>query len=80
MAMDGPDYAEAEQLLEQAAEDARALGMRLSEVKARTRLVQLRRAHGTEGDGAPELADLLGTFTEGHDEVDVVAARRALSS
>lgn len=75
----GPDYAEAEQLLEKGAEDG-ALGMRLSELKARTRLVQLYDGHRTEGDGARELANLLGTFTEGHDEADVIAAREAMSS
>lgn len=80
IAMGGPDHADAERLLEQAAQDALALGMRLSELKARTRLLQLRRARGSEADGAPELANLLGTFTEGHDEIDVIAARETLSS
>ena len=68
------------ELYERAAEGAHALGLRLPELRAHTRLVRLRRTLGVKDDGSAELAALLYTFTEGHDEADVTAARETLDA
>jgi len=68
------------ELYERAAEGADALRLRLPGLRAHTRLVRIRRALGAEDDGSVELADLLDTFTEGHDEADVVVARDTLDA
>ncbi|MDJ0961752.1 MAG: adenylate/guanylate cyclase domain-containing protein [Acidimicrobiia bacterium] len=77
LAMDG-SIVEAERFLEDGIAAASGLGMRLPELRARTKLVRLRRARGAEDDGASELASLLGSFTEGGDEADVIAAKDVL--
>jgi len=79
-AMRGDADPEVVELYERAAEGAHALGLRLVGLRAHTRLVRLRRSLGAEDDGAVELSDLLGTFTEGHDGADVVAARETLGA
>jgi hypothetical protein len=40
----------------------------------------LRRALGAEDDGSAELGNLLDSFTEGHGEADVVAAKETLDA
>jgi tetratricopeptide (TPR) repeat protein len=72
-----PGTAEAAYL--SAIESARARMQRLAELKARTRLVMLRRMTGGE-DGMDELASLYATFEEGFDEVDLVRAKELLES
>ena len=62
-----------------AIDSARARSQRLPELKARTRLVTLRRMTGGE-DGMNELASLYSTFDEGLDEFDLVRARELLDS
>ena len=78
--LNGPDDPEAARLLEGAIETAGQLGLRLSELEAQTRLVQLRRALGRVDDGAAALADLYDTFTEGLEEAKLVAAREVLDA
>ncbi|HKZ20251.1 MAG TPA: adenylate/guanylate cyclase domain-containing protein [Acidimicrobiia bacterium] len=62
-----------------AIESARERRQRLAELKARTRLVTLRRMTAGE-DGMDELASLYSTFEEGFDEVDLVRAKELLDS
>ena len=76
----GPDTPDVELHLEQAIATATQLGMRLSELKARTHLVTLRRQLGRDPDGSSDLAELLAGFDEGHDEADYLAAARVLGS
>ena len=79
-AMRGVADPEVLDLYKRAAEGAQELGLRLPGLRAHTRLVRLRRAVGVKEDGSADLADLLDTFTEGHDEADVAAARETLDS
>ena len=57
---------------------ARGSGLRLFEVQALTRLVELNRRMGAGGDRTSELAALYETFTEGHAEHDLLRARAIL--
>ncbi len=70
------DRAEATLLI--AAENAATRKQRLSELKARTRLVRLRRATGRTPDGSDQLAAVYSTFTDGLDELDLIQARELL--
>ena len=79
-AMRGDGDPEVLEMYERAAQGAQGLGLRLPGLRAHTRLVRLRRALGAEDDGSAELADLLDSFTEGHGEADVVAAKETLDA
>jgi predicted ATPase len=79
MALREPDRAQAEAVYREAIELARGRGVLLFELQARTRLVQLLRAMKRTPDGHQELAALYGTFTEGFDEPDLVAARELIA-
>lgn len=48
------------------------------ELAALTRLVGLRRQTGRSPDGSERLAEVYATFTEGLDEIQLVAARELL--
>jgi hypothetical protein len=75
---DPPDIAEAERAYRSAVEISRAGGMRLLELIALTKLVELRRGSGQSADLRDDLADLYAGFTEGHDEKDLVRAATLL--
>ncbi|HSL26089.1 MAG TPA: hypothetical protein VLA54_07370, partial [Acidimicrobiia bacterium] len=80
MMLPEPDPTLAEAVYLTAIEGSLARRQRLTELRARTRLVGLRRAMGHSPDGSEELAALHGTFTEGFDEADLVRARELLAS
>lgn len=67
-----------EQIYDHVVEVARADGRRLFELKALSRIVQLRRQVDGSPDRSDELRAVLATFSESADEHDVVAARAAL--
>ena len=73
------DPGNAERAYLSAIDSARARSQRLPELKARTRLVTLRRMTGGE-DGMDELASLYSTFDEGFDEFDLVRAKELLDT
>lgn len=73
-----PDLGAAEEAYQTGLRAAQAVGLHLVELKALTRLVDLHRAVGRTPDGSDELAKLYATFTEGFDELDLVAARGVL--
>lgn len=75
-----PDFEAAEHAYQEAAEAARSGGVHLLELRARNRLVELRRKLGTEEDGTNELAATFGAFTEGFDEHDLVIAKQLLEA
>lgn len=74
------DPAEAEACYRSAIAGARSLDYRLLELRATTRLVELMRARGVQPDGRVELRAVYATFTEGFDEPELLAARRALDA
>jgi hypothetical protein len=57
---------------------ARIIGARLTELRAATHLVNLRRALGRPDDGTDELRSVYATFTEGFGEPDLIEARSTL--
>jgi predicted ATPase/class 3 adenylate cyclase len=57
---------------------AQALGLRMPQLRAATRLTRLRRAAGKRPDGTETLRDVYQTFSEGFDTSDLVEARAAL--
>lgn len=73
----GPDVAEG--LYARAQAESRHLGLRLTELKALSRLVQLRREQGRTPDRSDDLAAVYDAFTEGFDEHDLKMAREILS-
>lgn len=73
-----PRVGEAEELFETAAGIAASQGLRLAELTARTRLVELRRSLGSSPDGSEELAALYATFDEGLDEGPLIQAKALL--
>ncbi|HEX2370158.1 MAG TPA: adenylate/guanylate cyclase domain-containing protein [Acidimicrobiia bacterium] len=73
-----PDLVGAEAAYEAGTQDARTAGLHLIELQGLTRLVGLRRELGRLPDGGAELAELYASFTEGHDEHDLVLARDVL--
>lgn len=79
-AMSSPEDPEVLETYQRGLAQAQKYGLRLPELQARTRLVQLRRALGHEDDGTAELAALLETFTEGAGEADVMAAWATLEA
>jgi hypothetical protein len=52
----------------------------LVELQALTRSVALRRTIGEAPDGSDDLARLYGTFTEGFEEHDLLAAKEILAT
>ncbi|HSJ70055.1 MAG TPA: adenylate/guanylate cyclase domain-containing protein [Acidimicrobiia bacterium] len=73
-----PDYDASEEAYLAAIRGSRAGGLRLLELQALTRLVELRRKLGRSPDGTDELAAVYAWFTDGGDERDLVAARALL--
>jgi tetratricopeptide (TPR) repeat protein len=63
-----------------AAELARSLQFDLVELQALTRSVALRRKTADMPDGSEELAKLYGSFTEGFEEHDLLAAKEILAT
>lgn len=61
-----------------AATNAEAHQLHLGTLRALTRLVTLNRHTGVTPDASEELAVVYDTFTEGFDEIDMVAARDVL--
>jgi tetratricopeptide (TPR) repeat protein len=78
MMLPGPNTEEAEEAYLKAIDYARMRQQRLAELRARTRLVGLRRKMGSVADGSDELAALYATFSDGFDEFDLVRARELL--
>ena len=74
------DPAEAVACYIAAIEEARILGLDTIELQARIHLVAHNRRLGIVPDGTEALADVAGTFAEGHDEALLVEARRLLAS
>ena len=72
-----PDVAEELYLRAQA--ESHQLGLRLTELKALSRLVQLLREQGRTPDRSDELAAVYDAFTEGFDEHDLKTAKEILS-
>ncbi len=73
-----PDLEGAESLYVDAIAGASAAGFHLTVLTASTRLVTLRRELKRNPDGSEELAAVYATFSEGHDEHDLVVAREVL--
>jgi predicted ATPase/class 3 adenylate cyclase len=76
----GADLDEAEGSYRAAIRGARQGGMRLIELQALTRLVDLRRSLGLVPDGADELREVYDSFAAGMDCPDLVAARTVLGA
>ncbi|MFO7548088.1 MAG: adenylate/guanylate cyclase domain-containing protein [Acidimicrobiia bacterium] len=74
------DLDDAQESYRAAIRGARQTGVRLVELQALTRLVDLRRSLGQVPDRGEELRDLYGSFTEGLDSPDLVAARTVLET
>jgi hypothetical protein len=73
-----PDVASAEALFETAASLAAGRGARMTELQAATRLLELARGSAGESMARDRLRALLDAFTEGFDQLPLVAARAAL--
>ncbi|NNL70734.1 MAG: AAA family ATPase, partial [Acidimicrobiia bacterium] len=71
---------EVEELYERGATVAAGLDMARWELRARTRLVALRREQRPGDDGLTELAELVATLAEGHDDDDYRAAQELLGT
>ena len=69
---------EAEPTFRRAFAVAGALGLRLPQLRAATRLTRLRRAAGLRPDGSDALRRVYETFTEGFETLDLVEARAVL--
>jgi predicted ATPase/class 3 adenylate cyclase len=76
LALDRAD--EAEPRFRSAFDVARALGLRLPQLRAATRLTRLWRAAGKRPDGSDALRDVFETFTEGFETPDLLEARAVL--
>jgi class 3 adenylate cyclase/predicted ATPase len=70
--------AEAEQCFRSAIEVARARRLRSLELRAATSLARLLKTYGRGCEASPLLADVLESFTEGLDTLDVRQARKVL--
>ncbi|MEX0796667.1 MAG: adenylate/guanylate cyclase domain-containing protein [Acidimicrobiia bacterium] len=75
-----PDLEAAAAAYSRAVDLARAAGFDLFELQALTRSVALRRKTGESPDGSDELAKLYGSFTEGFEEHDLLAAKELLGT
>jgi predicted ATPase len=71
--------AEAEQWFRSAIEVARARRLRSLELRAATSLARLLQTYGRGGEASPLLAEVLKSFTEGLDTLDLRQARKVLS-
>jgi tetratricopeptide (TPR) repeat protein len=80
MAMAPPDVATAEASYQNAFDLAHESGLRMAELQAATRLATLRRATPREQTALQQLRDLYNSFTEGHDTMQLVAARTVLDA
>ncbi len=78
LALEPPDRAGAELLFERAGALAHERGGRMVELRAATRLAELRRHTASGAEARERLRQLLDTFTEGFTTPQVVAARAAL--
>ena len=76
--MAAPDGNDAEPWFRRAFDVAGAVGARMSQLRAATRLTRLRRASGEPPDGSDVLRSVYDTFTEGFDTVDLREARMVL--
>ncbi|MFQ5966732.1 MAG: adenylate/guanylate cyclase domain-containing protein [Acidimicrobiia bacterium] len=72
------DTAQAEVWYEHAYEWSKAMGMRMSELQAATRLLSVKRGTEQESAARERLQTIYDTFTEGFDTPNLVAARAAL--
>lgn len=75
-----PDPESAISAYSTAAAVARASGFQLIELQAMTRSVALRRTIGDSPDGSRDLATLYGSFTEGFEDRDLLAAKELLAT
>lgn len=78
MQMREPLLTDADVAYEGARELAKLQGTRLFELRALTRLLELRRRIGGDPDVASELREVYDQFTEGFDQFDLQAARTVL--
>jgi hypothetical protein len=75
-----PELEAAANAYSKAADLARSSEFDLVELQALTRAVALRRKAGEIPDGSEELAKLYGSFTEGFEEHDLLAAKELLAT
>ena len=80
MAMAPPDVATAEASYQSAFDRAHERGLRMAELQAATRLATLHRGTPREQASLQQLRDVYDSFTEGHDTVQLVAARAVLDT
>jgi predicted ATPase/class 3 adenylate cyclase len=80
MAMAAPDAATAEASYQSAFDVAHERGLRMAELQAATRLASLHRGTSREQASLQQLRDVYNSFTEGHDTVQLVAARTVLDA
>ena len=80
MAMAPPDVATAEASYQSAFDVAHERGLRMAELQAATRLATLHRGTPREHESLRQLRDVYNSFTEGHDTVQLVAARTVLDT
>jgi predicted ATPase/class 3 adenylate cyclase len=80
MAMAPPDVATAEASYQNAFDVAHERGLRMAELQAATRLATLHRGTPREQGSLAQLRDVYNSFTEGHDAVQLVAARTVLDA
>ncbi len=78
MMLPKPDHDGADACYRAALVGSHAIGMRLVELQAATRLVDLQQARGQTPDESDGLRRIYETFTEGFDEPDLAAARLTL--
>jgi hypothetical protein len=80
MAMAPPDVAMAEASYRSAFGVAHERGQRMVELQAATRLATLHRGTLREQASLQQLREVYNSFTEGHDTVQLVAARTVLDT
>ena len=80
MAMAPADVVTAEASYQNAFDHAHESGLRIAELQAATRLATLHRGTPREQASLQQLRDVYDSFTEGHDTVQLVAARAVLDT
>jgi hypothetical protein len=80
MATAPPDVTTAEASYQSAFDVAHERGLRMTELQAATRLATLRRGTAREQASLQQLREVYNSFTEGHDTVQLVAARTVLDA
>jgi hypothetical protein len=80
MALPQPSVAEASDLYEQTAQQAEQGRMRMAHLRAVTRLAKIRHGTPAEASAREALGAVYGSFTEGFDVPDLVAARTILDA